>query len=886
MGAHFFMENTNLKQKLLAADTTQPRVLELIYQLVQNTGDRELNAQLIDLADAAARHHTAEKHQKEASAALNLYWRALHYAAKYDFDSYCLYLERYRPYEKKFYAPRRRLIKPMVEALQRLGDKEIYFLGISCPPRVGKLVSDDTPVLTRSGWKNHGDLKVGDEVITPSGEFTPVTHVFPKECANIRVHFSDGSYADVHENHEWLVYNRYAHKEQVLETKQMMSDFETGTPGKRGHRYMYQVPLKGFLRGDKKDLPVPPYVLGAWLGDGRNGNPDICGDRRDYRIVERIVKEGYPISWHTTHAKTGVEYYGFKGLRQDLQKLGMCYSRRRVPKCIPEEYMTASALQRLDLLAGLIDTDGCLKPNENRYQFTTAEPQLKEDFISLVSTFGWRCYVQEIQPSVSSSGVVGKRVYWNINFNPTIFIPCELNRKQMLNFSHQRRMAICGFERIDPKPGNCISVDGGLYCIGRRLIPTHNSTLCIFFMTWMMGRYPDDASVMSGHSDPLTNGFYSEVLAIISDDVTYAWREVFPDVPLVGNSAKYTTIDLNSQKRFPTLTCRSIEGTLTGAVEVGQHGVLYCDDMVKSLEEALNLNRLQKKYDAYLNTLRDRMLDGAVELMVGTRWSVFDILGKIQDQYGDDPAYEFLVMPALDPETDESNFDYDLPGLGFSTEYYHKMRNDIDPATWAAKYMGVPYIRDGLLYPEEDLRRYYDLPQEEPDAILAVCDTADSGKNYTFLPVAYVYGDDYYVEDCVCTMALPEAFVPACGQMLARHKVNRCRFESNKAGKEYAKGVQEIVRQLHGPTSITWKYTTVNKETKIIVQSSFVKEHFLFKDSSRYTPNSAYGKMMKMLTRYVVSGKNEFDDVPDGLAMLAQYVVGQRSNTIQIIPGF
>lgn len=544
------MENTNLKQKLLAADTTQPRVLELIYQLVQNTGDRELNAQLIDLADAAARHHTAEKHQKEASAALNLYWRALHYAAKYDFDSYCLYLERYRPYEKKFYAPRRRLIKPMVEALQRLGDKEIYFLGISCPPRIGK------------------------------------------------------------------------------------------------------------------------------------------------------------------------------------------------------------------------------------------------------------------------------------------------------------------------------------------------STLCIFFMTWMMGRYPDDASVMSGHSDPLTNGFYSEVLAIISDDVTYAWREVFPDVPLVGNSAKYTTIDLNAQKRFPTLTCRSIEGTLTGAVEVGQHGVLYCDDMVKSLEEALNLNRLQKKYDAYLNTLRDRMLDGAVELMVGTRWSVFDILGKIQDQYGDDPAYEFLVMPALDPETDESNFDYDLPGLGFSTEYYHKMRNDIDPATWAAKYMGVPYIRDGLLYPEEDLRRYYDLPQEEPDAILAVCDTADSGKNYTFLPVAYVYGDDYYIEDCVCTMALPEAFVPACGQMLARHKVNRCRFESNKAGKEYAKGVQEIVRQLHGPTSITWKYTTVNKETKIIVQSSFVKEHFLFKDSSRYTPNSAYGKMMKMLTRYVVSGKNEFDDVPDGLAMLAQYVVGQRSNTIQIIPGF
>ncbi|MDO5549300.1 MAG: hypothetical protein Q4F79_12550 [Eubacteriales bacterium] len=428
--------------------------------------------------------------------------------------------------------------------------------------------------------------------------------------------------------------------------------------------------------------------------------------------------------------------------------------------------------------------------------------------------------------------------------------------------------------------------DREIYFLGISCPPrVGKSTLCIFFMTWMMGRYPDDASVMSGHSDPLTNGFYGEVLNIIKDDVTYAWHEIFPGVRLADTSAKYTTVDLNTSKRFPTLTCRSIEGTLTGAVEVGQHGILYCDDMIRSLEEALNLGRLQRKYDAYLNTLRDRMLDGAVELMVGTRWSVFDILGKIQDEYGDDPDYEFLVMPALDPETDESNFDYDLPGLGFSTEYYHKMRRDIDSATWAAKYMGQPYIRDGLLYPEEDIRRYYDLPAEEPDAILSICDTADSGKNYTFMPVAYVYGDDYYIEDCVCNLSLPELFKPACARMLVKHRVNRCRFESNKAGAEYAKGVRDLVHSMHGPTSITWKYTTGNKETKIIVNSDFVKEHFLFKDSSRYASNSDYGVMMKLLTRYVVSGKNEYDDVPDGLAMLAIYVQTQRGNTIKILPG-
>lgn len=526
------------------------------------------------------------------------------FEAKDVFDSYCIYLEWNRAPEKKFYQPRRRVLKVLADDLEDLFYKRIDFLGVSLPARVGKLLSDDTPILTRNGWKNHGDLQVGDEVISPKGQFVKVLAVSPKNYANIRCHFSDGTYIDCHENHEWPVFNRHKNGFDVVETKRMMEDYVADT--KDGIRFCYQVPFKNFVEGEYKKLPVEPYTLGAWLGDGRNQHPDICEPPCDRVVVERVINDGYPVSWHTVHKDTGVEYYGFSGLRQALQKGDMCHSHRRCVKHIPEEYFTASIAQRMELLAGLLDTDGTLRAKEHRYAFSTTEPQMRDDFVTLVSTFGWRCSVVEYPPRVSSSGIKGNLTVYSISFNPTCPIPCVVPRKQLKEFSKPRRVAFCGFERIEPKQGNCIQVEGGVYCAGKRLIPTHNSTLCIFFITWLMGNRPDVASVMSGHSDKLTNGFYGEVLSIITDPVTYNWGKIFPDVQLVDKSAKDESVDLNRKKRFPTLTCRSIGGTLTGAVEIGEGGVLYSDDLIEDLEESLNVERLNNKYDAYLNQLKDR----------------------------------------------------------------------------------------------------------------------------------------------------------------------------------------------------------------------------------------------------------------------------------------
>ena len=319
------------------------------------------------------------------------------------------------------------------------------------------------------------------------------------------------------------------------------------------------------------------------------------------------------------------------------------------------------------------------------------------------------------------------------------------------------------------------------------------STLCIMFMTWIIGKNPDVANVMSGHSDKLTDGFYREILSVITDTDTYLWKEVFAGVKLVNTSAKNETIDLDREKRFPTMTCRSIGGTLTGAVEIGEGGVLYSDDLIEDLEESLNPERLQAKYDAYLNQLKDRKKDNSLELMVGTRWNVLDPLGRIQDQYEGDSNFRFRVIPALD-ENDESNFDYDF-GVGFSTAYYHDMRKSIDDATWWAKYMGQPYVREGLLFPQSELNYYNGVLPEGDPVKKAVCDVAWGGGDSLSMPFAYIYGDSVYIHDVIFSNGDKETTYPMVVGKTKQHLPHTERFEANNGGAEYADKVDELLRK-------------------------------------------------------------------------------------------
>ena len=395
---------------------------------------------------------------------------------------------------------------------------------------------------------------------------------------------------------------------------------------------------------------------------------------------------------------------------------------------------------------------------------------------------------------------------------------------------------------------------------------TGKSTLGIFLLSWIMGRWPDSPNLASAHSGLLTRSFYDGVSQIIQDP-EYLWKDVFPNAPFHSTNAKEETIDLVKPHRFSTLTCRAIGASLTGATRCEK--LLYADDLVSGIEEAMNRERLDKLWLSYTNDLKSRKKDGAKELHIATRWSVHDPIGRLEQEYGDSDRVRFIVLPALD-ENGESNFNYAY-GVGSSKEYFEDMMKNLDDASFRALFMNQPIEREGLLYSETELRRYFELPEGEPDAIISICDTKDKGTDYGFLPVAYQYGQDYYIEDCVCDNSAPGVVESRFVSVLLKNKVQLSRFESNSAGGKVAEKVQKELKEKGGRTHITTKYTTSNKETKIIVNSPWVKEHCLFKDDTMYHRNSDYGRMMWFLTSYSMMGKNKHDDVPDGLAMLAEY---------------
>lgn len=618
--------------------------------------------------------------------------------APHSFDHYMQYVEWNREPARKFWVPRRSVLMGLCNDLQDLEEHKIKFLGVSMPPRVGKLLSDDTPILTTRGWMKHGDLRVGDEVFSPDGNPVKVTHVFPKGHANIRVWFSLGrgyTHIDCHENHEWVVFKGRERKPRIVTTKKLMEDFA-------------------------------------------NFDPDKARFKTLYYIVQRF------------------------------------------------------------------DTNNA----------------------------------------------------WKM---------CELKKPRRLKFA--------GFERIEPVQGNCISVEGGVYLAGDRLIPTHNSTICIFFLTWHMGRHPDDASAMGGHSDTLVNGFYGELNAVLDPGGEYLWHDVFPHAQIESRSAKYLQINLNHPKRFPTMTCRSAEGTWTGAIDISRDGILYVDDLVKDLEESLSPSRLDAKYNIYLNQMKDRMKDGALQLMVGTRWNVMDPLGRVREQYRDNPEYRFTVIPALDANG-ESNFQYEY-GVGFSTEYYCDMKASIDDCTWCAKYQGAPYVRQGLVFPPDSLLRYNGvLPGGSPERIIAACDVAWGGEDYLSMPIVYVYGDGaMYCVDVVFSNANKVFTQPEVVGKLLIHRPHQVQFEANNGGTEYAQAIDEMLRAKGCSLNISTRRAPGNapKLSRIIQYAPDIsKIHFLDFDHS--TPE--YRSFIEWLCSFVSLGKNVHDDAPDSLAQLMDLATG------------
>lgn len=411
---------------------------------------------------------------------------------------------------------------------------------------------------------------------------------------------------------------------------------------------------------------------------------------------------------------------------------------------------------------------------------------------------------------------------------------------------------------------------------------TQKTTLEKFFCSWIIGRHPKDYSLFFSHSDDITRMFYDGVLDITTNYQEYTWNEIFPDVKLQNTDAKRQRINFDKQKAYSNIQCTSVGSKNAGKVRCSRY--LYCDDLIGGIEEALNKRTLDKLWRIYGTDARQRKLNEQVkEIHIATRWSVHDVIGRLQQIYASNERVRFIAVPDIDPITGESNFDYKYNGM--SVKFFHDQELGMDDISYRCLYKNEPIEREGLLYHEDDIRRFMSMPMREPDAILGICDVKNKGTDFMFLPCMYQYDNDFYLLDCICDDNTDYGVqYERLSNIIVEHNMQQCEFESNSGGDRVSYEVNKRVEQKGGRCNITDKPTETNKETRIIVNADWVKKHVLFKDRENYNPKDDYGIMMTWLLTYSVVGKNDHDDVPDGLANFALFVTKPtRKATVEAV---
>lgn len=448
----------------------------------------------------------------------------------------------------------------------------------------------------------------------------------------------------------------------------------------------------------------------------------------------------------------------------------------------------------------------------------------------------------------------------------------EKNRVPRERFYAPKRKQFAKFGLIDAYQG-AIDDKYDIVCVS--LVPgSGKTTLLKFFNSAVIGWFPKDYNLFYSHSGDITRMYYDGVMQMVTDNQEYTWHEIFPDLQVTSTNAKMQQFNVGPYKAFQSLQTTSVGAESAGKVRASKF--LFVDDMIGKQEEALNKNYLEKLWSAYSVDARQRKTmdyDGkpCKEIINATRWSTVDVIGRVIQTYYGNPRVKVISIPDIDPQTGESNFDYEFGG--FTVAFFNDQALTMDDISYRCLFKQEPIEREGLLYHEDEIRRYSSLPDREPDAIIGVCDTKSKGIDYMVLPCMYQYGDDFYMVDCVCDNGSDFGLQKEkISNTIVDNNMQQCEFESNAGGDRLAHEVNEIVEQKGGRCNITTKATETNKETRIIVNSDWVKKHCIFKGKDDYTPKSDYGVFMSFLLSYSVAGKNKFDDVPDCMANFALYI--------------
>jgi len=427
--------------------------------------------------------------------------------------------------------------------------------------------------------------------------------------------------------------------------------------------------------------------------------------------------------------------------------------------------------------------------------------------------------------------------------------------------------------------------DGKLDILGISLPPgVGKTTLAEFGLAWTSGKHPFLPNLIGSHNNDFLSGMYSEMLRIFDLKGEYRWGDVFPGLKVIATNAKTMQIGIGYEKvddmRFRTLSFTSIGAGNAGKVRAMNW--LYVDDLVRGAEQALSRERMDKLWQMYYTDLQQRMLgDKARQLVIGTRWSVADHIGRLEALNEGNDRARFINLPVADADG-HSLFDYPY-GLGYTDKAIQDLRDTWDEISFNAIYYGKPVEREGILYEPAELNRYFTLPDKEPDSILAICDTKEQGSDYCACPVFYQYGSEFYLDTIVFDNGKVEVIEERVARLLFDRKVRVCRIESNRGGTIFAQNVEKRLKELGGMTSITTRWTQSNKDTRIQTSSSIVKRHIWFKDESLYVKDREYRDAMRQLCSYSMVGRNKHDDFADVLSLFVDWQMSDRRNVATIL---
>lgn len=748
------------------------------------------------------------------------------------------------------------------------------------PPQHGKEISDNQIVATTKGLKKHGDLIVGDYVFGRDGTPVKVLWVSEKTRSEYVVSFSDGAKIECHGNHEWTVYNRFRQKEETIETKHMASSTIYNGDGKRGSRYKYHVDSNVCVMFDSRNVDLDPYVLGAWLGDGDSSCGIIHIGNNDVEIIGNSTYK-FKESKGTTTRK----FYSPE-LNLLLKNNGLIKNKH-----IPDMYKYNSVEVRKNVIAGLIDTDGYVYHRNGRITISNTNKRIIDDAAFILRSLGQSVVVCEFKPRVSSSGIVGKKIVYQLCFNPTMTFPTKVKRKKVTKLSINKKRAIVSIERKEGLGyGNCIQVEGGIYLVGDTFIPTHNSEGSSRKLpAFMLGLNPDRKICIGSYAATIARDFNRDVQRIID---TPRYRELFPGTYLNGSNV--VTMANTYLRNSDVIEMVGRKGSLRvvgrgGSLTSKTVDVSILDDVYKDYAEGNSPIVRAAAWKWYTTVVRTRLHNDSQELIVFTRWHDDDLIGRIEKS--GETIIDVKCWADLEDVTpgawvrinfeglktgEPTEIDPREPGAALWESRHSKQKLEaqkaLDPVQFQCLYQGNPGSAEGRLY--QPFKTWVE--KSDYGTYIrsgAYIDVADEGDDLLFAATYDVYKSDNLffnektkrmepilfalITDMEMTDENTDVTTVTVPAMINRNGTQKAWVESNNGGAGYEKVIKKKVRAITDPF-----YQGGNKESRIITASAMVNQHIImpFGWETRY--KAVYDHVTGFLRNF---GANTHDDPEDGL---------------------